>query len=153
MAKRDKSVVGEFVTSVLEHPPERALEALSERRVVKLRCRKNESFVELYAFCGKERSYMMIPRTFCGCKDFELNVVLRGLRGSCYHLVALELAASRGRLRIVEVDCDTLGAVALELLLGEDSPTLRRVVRTPPPANSGGNLPDRSGDEGRGVSE
>lgn len=135
MPEHGKSAVERFVSSALERPPERALEAVAERRVVRLYCRKDGGIVELYAFCGRERSYMMIPREFCGCKDFEMNVVLRGLRGACYHLVALELAASRSRLRVIEVDCDTLSAVALELLLGEDSPTLRRMVE--PQASDG----------------
>ncbi|MCS7099212.1 MAG: SWIM zinc finger family protein [Sulfolobales archaeon] len=129
MSRTDKRAVAESVENSVEKPPEKAIEAVLGRRLLKLLCRSDKESAEIYVFYGRDRSYVLIPKAFCGCKDFEINVVLRRERGSCYHLIALELAIRRGVLRVLEVDCGTLREVALELVLGENSPTLRKIVR------------------------
>lgn len=126
----DKNRVADSVMKASINPPEKALEALRERRLVRLFCRRGGELAELYVFYGKDRNYIMIPRTFCSCKDFELNVVSRRLRATCYHLVSLELAISQNKVRVMEVDCDTLENIFLELLLGEYSITLKRILQT-----------------------
>ncbi len=125
----DKRSVDKSVVTSLEKPPEKALEALKENRLLRLYCRSSGRIVsELYVFLGKSRCYIMLPRTFCSCKDFEIGVVMRRSKGTCYHLVALDLAISQGKLRSEEVDCELIEAVALELLLQDDSPTLRKLL-------------------------
>lgn len=127
--KLDKKSVGKSIVTSLERPPEKALDALKENRLLRLYCRSSGTVVsELYVFFGKNRCYIMLPRTFCSCKDFEIGVIMRRSKGSCYHLIALELAISQGRLRSEEVNCDLIEAVALEILLQDDSPTLRRLL-------------------------
>jgi predicted nucleic acid-binding Zn finger protein len=120
--------VPEAISRVLLEPPEKALEAVQERRVVRLRCRGSGEGVELYVFHGRDRDYLLFPRRFCTCKDFELNVVVRRAKGTCYHLVACELAVARNSLRDVEVGCETLFDIALEVLLTQRSPTLQRLL-------------------------
>jgi predicted nucleic acid-binding Zn finger protein len=124
----DYREVPEAVSKMLLEPPEKALEAVLERRVVRLRCRGDEERVELYVFHGRDRDYLIFPRRFCTCKDFELNVVVRRAKGTCYHLVAYELAVARNSLRDVEVGCETLFDIALEVLLTQRSPTLQRLL-------------------------
>lgn len=131
MSRIDRRRVGSYTSSLAENPPERAIDAVAERRLMKLFCRKGADTVELYVFYGKDRSYILVPGMFCSCKDFELNVILRGVKGACYHLVSLEMARARNVLRVHEVGCETLKTVALELLLGDDSPTLRKVAHSP----------------------
>lgn len=130
MSRVDKRMVGDHAISSAESPSERVLGAVTERRLMKLFCRRGADIIELYVFYGRDRSYIMIPRMFCSCKDFELNVISRGLRGACYHLASLELAKNRNMLRVHEVSCEALKAIALELLLGEDSLTLRKVAHS-----------------------
>lgn len=134
MSKSDKRRVRDFVLSSVKQPPERAIDAVVERRLVKLYCRQDDNVVELYVFYGKDRGYVLIPGIFCSCKDFELNVVLRGLKGACYHLVSLELARNQGRLKVLEVNCETLRTIALELILREDSATLRKIMHSQLPS-------------------
>jgi predicted nucleic acid-binding Zn finger protein len=124
----DYREVPEAISKVLLEPPEKALEAVHERRVVRLRCRGGGEGIELYVFHGRERDYLVFPRRFCTCKDFELNVVVRRAKGTCYHLVAYELAVARNSLRDVEVECETLLNIALEVLLTQRSPTLQRLL-------------------------
>ncbi|MCX8184458.1 MAG: hypothetical protein RMI56_06240 [Sulfolobales archaeon] len=128
MSRIDKGKIVESVLNSINKPTERAVEAVAERRLMKLFCRNNEEVVELYVFYGRDRSYMLVPGMFCGCKDFEINVVLRREKGSCYHLVALELARRKGVLKTLEVSCDTVREIVLELLLNENSLTLRKIV-------------------------
>lgn len=135
MNRLDKGEIARFVSSSMKHLPEKAVAAVMEKRLMKLYCKRGEDITELHVFYGKERSYIMIPGLFCGCKDFELNVVLRGHRGACYHLVSLELARSQNELKALEVSCETLRDVALELLLGEDSSTLRKIVLSQQPSS------------------
>jgi len=119
--------VPEAVSRMLLAPPEKALEAVLERRLVRLRCRRGGE-VELYVFHGKDRDYLVFPRRFCTCKDFELNVVMRRAKGTCYHLVAYEIALARNSLRDVEAECEVLFNIALEVLLMQKSPTLQKML-------------------------
>ncbi len=128
MSKLDKRAVSEFTKNLVEHPSEKAIDAVMERRLVKLYCKRETEVVELYVFQGRDRSYILFPGMYCSCKDFELNVVLRGHKGSCYHLVALEIARKQGKLKVFEVTCEILKSIALELLLREDSTVLRKIV-------------------------
>jgi len=129
IGRPDKKSVSESIVASLEKPPEKALDSLKENRLLRLYCRGGgEAVSELYVFLGKTRYYIMLPRTFCSCKDFEMGVVMKRSKGSCYHLIALDLAIAQGKLRIEEVDCELIKAVALELLLKDDSPTLRKLL-------------------------
>jgi|GEM_PF-515988 len=124
----DYREIPEAVSKMLLAPPEKALEAALERRLVRLRCRRGEEEVELYIFHGKDRDYLVFPRRFCTCKDLELNVIMRRAKGTCYHLVAYEIALARNSLRDVEVECEVLFNVALEVLLVQRSPTLQKIL-------------------------
>jgi len=119
----------------MDHPSEKVIDAVMEKRLLKLYCKKGVDIVELYVFHGRDRSYILFPGMYCSCKNFELDVVVRGRRGSCYHLVALEIAKKQGKLKVFEVTCETLKSIALELLLREDSALLRKIVYSHTPGS------------------
>ena len=88
---------------------EKVNEALHEKRVVKL----VSDNVCLWVFNGKERDYVIIPRTYCSCKDFEFNVVMRSIRKSCYHLVTQYLAELTSSFKELRIDAETLYDICL----------------------------------------
>lgn len=52
---------------------------------------------------GKEREYLVIPRLYCQCDDFYINVVIRRKSMACYHLIAQCLAEEVGSFERYEL--------------------------------------------------
>jgi predicted nucleic acid-binding Zn finger protein len=117
--------IREYIESVKNRPPERVREALVNRRVIKV---SNADGKTLWAFRGKQRDYFIIPGLFCTCKDFEINVVMRKLRGCCYHLISADLAVERGEFREISVDNDLFFNILYELIINGVSPSLRKAL-------------------------
>jgi len=105
---------------------EKVSEALHERRVVRL----VGNDVHLWVFNGRERDYVLIPKVYCSCKDFEFNVIMRGVRRSCYHLVTQYLAELTNNFRELGVNSETLYSVLNEIIYYERSLTLRKLLIT-----------------------
>jgi len=97
--KHDLMSTLEYVNRVLgTHRGRRVKEAIFGNRVVMVKA-KDESVH--WFFLGKTRTYIIIPKTFCSCVDFEINVVEREKVPTCYHLVAQVVAEVHGRYRCV----------------------------------------------------
>lgn len=50
---------------------------------------------------GFEKDYLVIEQSFCSCKDFLFNVLLRRNVPSCYHLLAREIAEKTGKFIVM----------------------------------------------------
>ena len=50
----------------------------------------------IWIVVGKEREYQVIPKLFCQCDDFYINVVIKRKTRACYHLIAQAIAEERG---------------------------------------------------------
>jgi len=80
----------------------RALRAVEEGRVYKIK--RTHSRVELWTVYGsKGRKYLVIPRICCTCRDFYLNVLVRGRRDLCYHMIAQDIAYKTGKYKVREL--------------------------------------------------
>jgi len=112
----------------LSSVPEKVLNALKEMRIILLV--SSELRRQAFIFKGKERDYLIIPKLFCTCKDFEFNVVLRKLKPTCYHLIATELALRKNHIKNVEVDSRVFDEVLYEVIYDGFSKTLRKVLVT-----------------------
>ncbi len=51
---------------------------------------------------GREKEYFIIPDAYCQCDDFYINVVIRRRVGTCYHIVAQQLAEKSGKYETFE---------------------------------------------------
>lgn len=51
---------------------------------------------------GKKETYIVIPKIYCSCIDFLINVVERKNVLSCYHLVSQVLAEVYGKYRVLK---------------------------------------------------
>ena len=107
----------------VKNPPDKAIELVRLRRIIKL---ISESGKIIYIALGTTGDYLLIPKLFCTCKDFELNVVIRRTKGTCYHLIALELALKSNSFRELRVNDDVLNDIMYEILFGGRSVTLRK---------------------------
>jgi len=73
----------------------------------------NSSSVKKYVFLpsgrivwivvGKEKEYFVIPRLYCQCDDFYINVVVRKKADFCYHMIAQLVADKTGAYESYEV--------------------------------------------------
>ncbi|MEN3035897.1 MAG: hypothetical protein ABC588_00845 [Candidatus Methanosuratincola petrocarbonis] len=72
----------------------RAMEAV-EKYAVKRYVFK-PSMRTIWIVVGKEREYQVIPRIFCQCDDFYINVVIKRKTRACYHMLAQAIAEERG---------------------------------------------------------
>lgn len=52
---------------------------------------------------GRKKEYFVIPKLYCQCDDFYINVVIRRKMGFCYHLFAQAIAEKRVSYEIFDV--------------------------------------------------
>ena len=115
--------VAKAIVEGVKNPPDKAIELVRLRRIIKV---ISGSGKIIYIALGTTGDYLLIPKLFCTCKDFELNVVIRRSKGTCYHLVALELALKSNSFRELRVDDGTLNDIMYEVLFSGRSVTLRK---------------------------
>jgi len=52
---------------------------------------------------GRRRDYWVIPRLYCSCDDFYINVISRRSAPLCYHLLAQAIAEKLGKYDVFNV--------------------------------------------------
>lgn len=52
---------------------------------------------------GKKREYFVIPRIYCQCNEFYINVVIRRKSDLCYHILAQAIAERIGKYETYKV--------------------------------------------------
>ncbi len=119
-------VVKEFLesSSCLSDLSDRVRESLYERRVLKLVCGDNH----YWFFNSKERDYLIVPKLYCSCMDFELNVITRGSKKYCYHIITQRCAEVSGMFKELLVDSETLNDIVTEVVYVGRSNTLRKLL-------------------------
>ena len=73
-----------------------ALRAAREGRVVKIVFEPSGKVLWLVYGRKFRKTYLVIPGLYCSCRDFLVNVFLRGRASECYHLKAREIAEREG---------------------------------------------------------
>ncbi|MDI9619733.1 MAG: hypothetical protein QFX33_02805 [Candidatus Nezhaarchaeota archaeon] len=68
----------------------KAVEAVRQGRVKKYVFRPSGKTT--WIVVGKKRDYWVIPRLYCSCNDFYINVISRRKSVVCYHIIAQALA-------------------------------------------------------------
>ncbi|MEM4518880.1 MAG: hypothetical protein QXD94_00355 [Sulfolobales archaeon] len=102
----------------------RVKEALYEKRVFRLVC----SGKYLWVFSSRDRDYLIIPKIYCSCVDFELNVIVRGSKKYCYHLITQYIAESKGMFKELTVSNELLNDIFIELIYIGRSNALRKLM-------------------------
>ena len=76
-----------------------ALRAVREGRVIKVVFEPSGRTFWLVYGRKFKRTYLVIPRLYCSCRDFLVNVFLRGRASECYHMRARDIAEREGLYR------------------------------------------------------
>ncbi len=79
---------------------DRALKAVEEGHVKKYIFKPSQH--DVWIVVGRIRDYQVIPRLFCMCDDFYLNVVTRRTDLLCYHMLAQMMAEARKKFDLIE---------------------------------------------------
>lgn len=106
----------------------KAREAVHLKMLVRIIVKNHIKWREYWIFHGRERDYIIIPKTLCTCKDFLIHVVPQQMKRACYHLEAQALAEQVGKYHTLYLDKYTIDAILIEILKNEYSPTLRRIL-------------------------
>ncbi|MGC9115368.1 MAG: hypothetical protein ACP5HH_05135 [Fervidicoccaceae archaeon] len=107
-----------------EKSREKAKKAAKEGRVVLVYKEPEIAF-----FLGTDGDYVVVPYTYCSCKDFSLNVIARKRRKACYHMLSYCLSKSMGTLVEHQVrDRVELTSFVRETLLGGRAEGLRKLI-------------------------
>ncbi len=114
------------IRELVENPPAEARAAYGELKVVRIA----RVPVELWIVIGRESDYLVVRGTYCSCPHFQVRVVGMEKPEPCYHLVAVELAARTGRFHDLSETLTPrqVADIALEVVAGTRSPTLRRAL-------------------------
>ena len=102
----------------------KALEMLTISTIVRVKC----SGRTLWFYVGPHSVHYIIPRTYCTCVDFNMNVIFRGRVCSCYHLILQVICECMGRVVEIELNPDVVEKVMEEVEDSENSRTLRTII-------------------------
>lgn len=81
---------------------DRAFALLQDRRIKKYTFMPSRR--EVWIVVGRARDYQILPRLFCMCDDFYLNVIIRRTVPACYHLLAQLLAETTNQYDDIKED-------------------------------------------------
>ncbi len=80
-------------------------------------------------FMGENRDHVILPYTYCNCRDYMVNVLSRGIRGYCYHMLAYCIGYNRGLLRDYIIDDKVLlSSMIREIIKYNRSASLRKIL-------------------------
>ncbi len=79
----------------------KALEAVNDLRVKKYVLSPSGRII--WIVVGKRRDYWVIPKLYCSCDDFYINVISRRKKVLCYHLLAQAIAERVGKYEVFNI--------------------------------------------------
>ena len=83
----------------------------------------------IWFYVGTRSDHLIMPRIFCSCKDFVINVMSRKSKHVCRHLIIQFIGEQKGFYRVVELpDVETFVKIVYEILDINISPTLRKLL-------------------------
>lgn len=103
----------------------KALESKVEAKIVKC----NVEGRTVWFYLGPKSTHYIIPRTYCSCKDYNLNVVHKSVNSPCYHLILQVLVEAENSFLEVELDREVFREVLEEVEELEESEKLKRIVK------------------------
>lgn len=124
MIDEHRELVAEWVEK-LKHTYKENLSALARTRPVFW---VSSGGLEYYVVRGRRGYYAVLPGLYCSCKEFEINVLMRGSKGACYHLALVDEAIRHGKVKELELSTEDAAAVLIEVLETGDSMLLRRAA-------------------------
>ena len=101
-----------------------------ERRFAEILCKQGSMGAHIWVYTGPRGDYLLVPRSFCSCKDFMIRTASTKKTLACKHLIGLELAVKLGKKREVSLSADECVRVVFEILEKNVSPTLRKALYT-----------------------
>ncbi|MCS7127794.1 MAG: hypothetical protein N3E36_00770 [Sulfolobales archaeon] len=84
----------------------------------------------LWFYVGEERDHIIVPKSYCSCKYFTINVVADRKAIACPHIFGQRIAEEEGLYRVITVDLDCLKKILAEALSYGVSPTIRKHLVT-----------------------
>jgi predicted nucleic acid-binding Zn finger protein len=93
-------------------------EIIASKRLVKV----VSGNIAIYLVGVSSHIHMVLPRIYCSCADFSINVVSRCLKPFCVHLAAAELAERKKLYKEIYLDSEGFSKVVASILEGEVSP-------------------------------
>jgi len=115
----------------VEYSGDRAIQAsLSLRKIVKpILLFAENAEPPAWFYIGVKNDHIIIPRIFCSCKDFVVNVMSMKNKTFCKHLVLQYMSEARAMYRTVAIPSvsDYLKVIR-EILSINISPTLRKLL-------------------------
>ncbi len=120
------SLIAREVSKATDNPPPKALQVVGELRVIRISRAPLDEWVVL----GDTGDYLVLPRLYCSCPHYMINVATGRTVKPCYHLVAVELAKSLNRFIDLSemLTRDTLVELVFEVLVSQRSKTLRQLL-------------------------
>lgn len=91
---------------------------VASKRIVRV----NAGSFSFYLVGVGPHTHLVIPRIYCSCVDFAINVVSRCSKPFCVHLAAVELAERRRLFREVSIGAGEASKIASSVLEAEATP-------------------------------
>jgi predicted nucleic acid-binding Zn finger protein len=72
-----------------------------------------------YVVRGELSDHIVLDDVFCSCMDYYLNVVIRGKRRACHHIVSVVIAREFGKIREIEHKDQEFLGILRKIMLSE----------------------------------
>jgi len=99
------------------------------KKMIKPRLLFYRGDTNIWFYIGTRYDHIIVPRTYCSCKEFLINVMSRKKKLVCKHLLIQELSEKTSNYRVVEIsEPSLLYKIINEILDMNISPTLRKLL-------------------------
>ena len=99
------------------------------KKIVRVKIGDRNYFIHFYV--GEKHDHMIIPFSYCSCKNFLIKVMTKKARLSCKHLLMLKYALDNRLFRTIRINNDKLLKNIIDEIINLGiSPTLRKLLHT-----------------------
>lgn len=102
------------------------LPSVYELRFLKILVEHYDHEASFWVYMGLRSDYVIIPGTFCSCKDFIIRTAINKTSAYCKHLLGQYIASREGKYITLRVSPSEAAGILLEILNHEYSTTVRK---------------------------
>lgn len=82
----------------------------------------------VWFYIGEKHDHIIVPHTYCSCRDFLIRVMSKKQSLACRHLLMQRIAELKGKYRVVEMNREEYLRIVYEIVRINISPTLRKLL-------------------------
>ncbi len=131
MSNIDSNTTMEYIEGLTERELRNMREAYALaglRKMIRIFIKDYGMEAPTWIYLGHREDHIVIPKTYCTCKNFNIGVMTRKQLLSCKHLIVQWIAERNNRYRTLRINIDDYRKIIKEILEIGISPTIRKLL-------------------------